>query len=212
MQKNKIAGLSYCQLVCNGPAWLGEEGDSAKEIEFKRLFEEELFGEKVIVYTRYKSGIPRLTHILDTYDEPQKHVQITGDNSSDERTAAKKMFQDPESGVNVIFITNAGSAAINLQAAKVILFYDTPWSYGDLYQTIGRAQRIGSIYEHILLMHMVLRDTIDEHVIKILESKKDLINNVMGDIAEGAIAFKEDEFLFSDDESSIDALYSSVFR
>jgi intein/homing endonuclease/superfamily II DNA or RNA helicase len=211
MQKNKIAGLAYCQLASNGPGWLGETGKSSKEIEFERLFEQELMGEKVIVFTRFKSGIPRLEKILDDMEEPVKHTKITGDNSSDERTASKKIFQDTESGVNVIFITGAGSAAINLQAAKIILFYDTPWSYGDLYQTIGRAQRIGSIYEHICLMHMVNKNTIDEHVLKILESKKSLINNVMGDIAEGALDFKDDEVLFKDDESSLDALYSAVF-
>jgi SNF2 family DNA or RNA helicase len=211
MQKNKIAGLSYCQLVSNGPAWLGEEGQSSKEMEFERLFDQELMGEKVIVFTRFKSGIPRLEKILTGLDTPAKYVKITGDNSSDERTEAKKIFQNTDSGVNIIFITGAGSAAINLQAASVILFYDTPWSYGDLYQTIGRAQRIGSIYEHICLMHMVNRDTIDEHVLKILESKKGLISSVMGDIAEGAIDFKNDDLMFKDDESSIEALYSSVF-
>jgi len=211
MQKNKIAGLSYCQLASNGPGWLGEPGQSSKEVEFERLFEQELMDEKVIVFTRFKSGIPRLIKILDNLEEPAKHVEITGDKSPDERTAAKKVFQDMESGVNVIFITSAGSAAINLQAAKVILFYDTPWSYGDLYQTIGRAQRIGSVYDHICLMHMVNKDTIDEHVLKILDSKKSLINTVMGDIAEGAIEFKDDGLMFKDDEGSLDALYSSVF-
>jgi len=211
MQKNKIAGLSYCQLASNGPGWLGEPGQSSKEVEFERLFEQELMGEKVIVFSRFKSGLPRLEKILNGLEEPVKYTKITGDNSSDERTAAKKIFQDMDSGVNVIFITGAGSAAINLQAAKIILFYDTPWSYGDLYQTIGRAQRIGSVYEHICLMHMVNKDTIDEHVLKILEGKKSLINTVMGDIAEGAIEFKDDELMFKDEEGSIDALYSSVF-
>jgi SNF2 family DNA or RNA helicase len=209
MQKNKLAALAYCQLVSNGPGWINEPGESSKELEFARLFEQELFEEKVIVFTRFKSGILRLGKILDGMD--QKYVHITGDDSGPERTEAKKKFQDMQSGDNVIFITQAGSAAINLQAASVILFYDTPWSYGDLYQTIGRAQRIGSIYEHICLMHMVNKKTIDEHVLNILNSKKDLINNVMGDIAEGAIEFKDEDVLFRDEESSIDALYSSVF-
>jgi len=39
-----------------------------------------------------------------------------------------------------------------------------------------------------------------------------LINDIIGDIAEGAIEFGEDEIMFKDDESSIDALFSSVFR
>ena len=111
----------------------------------------------------------------------------------------------------VIFITAAGSAAINLQAAGVVLYYDTPWSYGDLYQSIGRAQRIGSIREHILILHMINKKTIDEHVIEVLEKKKHLIYQVIGDIAEGAIDFKDD-ILFGDEEGSIDILFNSVFK
>jgi len=159
LAKNKIAALSYCQLVSNGPGWLKQDGESSKEKEFKRLFEQELSTEKVIVFTRFKSGIPRLEAIMDELE--LKHEKITGDSSGEERKEARLKFSDSEKDVNAIFITYAGSAALNLQSANVILFYDTPWSYGDLYQTIGRAQRIGSIYEHVHLIHMVNTKTID---------------------------------------------------
>lgn len=208
--KSKLAALTYCQLVSNGPGWVGEPGESSKEQEFKRLFEQELCSDKVIVFTRFKSGIKRLEAILDGLG--MNHVKITGDDSSEDRDKARKAFQDTESGVDIIFITYAGSAALNLQSARVLLFYDTPWSYGDLYQTIGRAQRIGSIYEHVVLIHMVNEKTIDEHVVKILEMKKSLINDIMGDIAQGAIEFDKGEILFKEDESDIDALYSSMFK
>jgi len=210
LQDSKIAALTFCQLVSNGPAWIREEGDSAKEAEFKRLFDDELRDDKVIVFTRFKSGIVRLQGILDALEI--KHVKIDGDMGAKERLDAQNAFQDVSQGISVMFITAAGSAAINLQSANVILFYDTPWSYGDLYQTIGRAQRIGSIYEHICLIHMVCRGTIDEHVIKILDGKKHLINDVMGDIAEGAIEFKN-EAMFSGtaSEDEVDELFSSVF-
>jgi SNF2 family DNA or RNA helicase len=210
MQKNKIAALSYCQLVSNGPGWLNEDGESSKETEFRRLFDQELTDEKVIVFTRFKSGIKRLSAILKNLG--LKYTQITGDDSIDDRNKARKLFQDMDGDHNIIFITQAGSAAINLQAAGIILYYDTPWSYGDLYQSIGRAQRIGSIQKHILLLHMVNIKTIDEHVLDILDSKKDLINQVVGDIAEGALSFKDDEIVFQDDESTISALYDTVFK
>jgi non-specific serine/threonine protein kinase len=210
LQNSKMAALSYCQLASNGPGWLrGEEGESSKETEFKRLFEQELFSEKVIVFSRFKSGIHRLEKIMD--DLGLKHVKITGDDDKEDRKKARLDFSDLEKDINAIFITQAGSAALNLQAANVVLFYDTPWSYGDLYQTIGRAQRIGSLYSHIHLIHMINKKTIDEHVLKILYDKKDLINNVIGDYAEGTLEFDNSEVVFKDEESSIDALFHSVF-
>ena len=213
MRNNKIAALSFCQLTSNGPQWLDpkEVGESSKETEFKRLFDEELRAEKTIVFTRFKSGIPRLEAILDELEI--KHTKITGDVIKDDRKKARLDFQDIKKDIPVIFITSAGSAALNLQAGNVILLYDCPWSYGDLYQTIGRAQRIGSIHPHVHVIHMVNRGTIDEHVLTILESKKELITEVMGDIAQGAIEFSgEDSVMFKEDESTIDALFNSVFK
>jgi SNF2 family DNA or RNA helicase len=211
LANSKMAALSYCQLVSNGPAWIRSEGESSKEIEFRRLFEQELFLEKVIIFTRFKSGIPRLEAILD--ELKINHRKVTGDVSSADRKKARLEFSDKTKDINAIFITQAGSAAINLQAANVILFYDTPWSYGDLYQTIGRAQRIGSVYSHVHLIHMVNRGTIDDHVLRVLFAKKDLVTEIMGDIAEGSLEFsKKDELVFKDDESSIDALFDTVFN
>lgn len=213
LNKNKLAALSYCQQISNGPKWLDEYeiGDSSKEIEFKRLFDQELRTEKTIIFTRFKSGIPRLEAILNELEI--EHTKITGDVVKEDRKEARLDFQDMTKNIQAIFITSAGSAALNLQSANVILFYDTPWSYGDLYQTIGRAQRIGSIYAHIHVIHMVNKKSIDEHVIKILEGKKTLITDVMGDIAQGAIEFKgPDSVIFKDDESTIEALFSSVFK
>lgn len=212
LEKNKVAALSYCQMVSNGPHWLGEdyaEGESAKEEEFKRLFDQELSLEKTIVFTRFKRGIPRLEAILDELGI--EHVKVTGDVSGSDRDVARLAFQDPGKDVKVIIITQAGSAALNLQCANVLLFYDTPWSYGDLYQTIGRAQRIGSVHQNIYLLHMVSRNSIDEHVLKILKGKKELINEIMGDLAEGTLEFKKGDLLFQDDESTVGALFDSVF-
>ena len=209
--KNKVASLSYLQMISNGPAWLdGEEGDSSKELEFKRLFEQELLTEKVIVFTRFESGICRLEKILD--DLELKHVKVTGTCKQKDRDAARISFQDPEQDITAIFITYAGSAALNLQKANVLLFYDTPWSYGDLYQTIGRAQRIGSLHKQVYILHLVNQGSIDDHVLKVLKGKKELIADVMGDIAEGSLEFNKDQVMFKDDEQTINALFDSVFE
>ncbi len=133
------------------------------------------------------------------------HVKITGDCDDRERKRARISFQeDPD--CKVIFITSAGSAALNLQSASVLIFYDTPWSYGDLVQTIGRAQRIGSLQEHILIIHMVNKGTIDEHVLKRVTSKKDLSDSIIGDTAEGALDFTAHE------GNSINDLYDDLLH
>ena len=211
MTANKGAALVYCQLVANGGRWVDpadEDWESPKEEEFRRLVSEELADHKVIVFTRFKSGIPILTSILDK--EGIKYVKVSGDESDAARNEAKKLFQDPEDPHRVIFITQAGSAAINLQTASILIFYDSPWSFGDLIQTLGRFRRIGSVHKSILAIHMVTEGTIDEQVLELLETKKELVDKVVGAFSQGALAFDKEVDLGSE-QTEVNALFSRVF-
>ena len=202
-KRGKLAALTYCQMVSNGPGLLNEPGTSSKEEEFIRLMKDELLDEKVIVFTRFKKGL----HFLEIRCERCgfNYVKITGDEDDQQRKSARLRFQE-DPNCKIIFITTAGSASLNLQAASVVLFYDTPWSYGDLVQTIGRAQRIGSIREHILLIHLINRGTIDVRVISKVTDKKDLSDQIIGDTAEGALDFVQT------DDRVVDMLYQELLE
>jgi SNF2 family DNA or RNA helicase len=203
-KRGKLAALTYCQMISNGPSFIGESGKSSKDEEFRRLITEELITEKIIVFSRFKKGIANLEGICESNNIG--HAKITGDvNSSWDRDQAKKKFmEDPT--CRVMFITLAGSASLNLQAAGVIIFFDTPWSYGDLVQTIGRAQRIGSIQEHVLLIHICNKSTIDMRVMKRVAEKKELSDEVLGDTSKGALDFS------GDDDKVVDALFEDILE
>ena len=169
------------------------------------LLAEELDGEKVIVYTRFASLVPRLQKILAK--NGIKNVCITGKQNEKQRGEAQAAFQDVESDTKVIFITDAGSEAINLQAASAMIFYDAPWSWGNYVQLLGRPIRIGSPHQHVNVFHLIAerrgekakeRKTIDRYVLELLDKKKDLIDKVIGEAAVGALEF--------DNESSTKAL------
>lgn len=211
-----LTSLIYCQQVVNSLAMLKfKEGDevqsglafdrkghkvgslSSKEQCLLDLITGELDGEKVIVYTRFASLVPRLQQILKR--DGIKSVRITGmENTSAKRKKAQDAFQDLDSGVDVVFITDAGSEAINLQAAAATIFFDLPWSWGAYVQTLGRMIRIGSIHTGVFAFHLVARrpnrskadaKTIDDHVQAMLRKKKNLIDKVLGEAAEGALKF-----------------------
>jgi SNF2 family DNA or RNA helicase len=201
-KKGKLAALTYCQMISNGPQLLNIKAESSKELEFERLMKEELANEKVILFTRFKSGIPYLEVICERNHIP--YAKITGDVTSGDRLIAQHKFQDTD--CPLIFITTAGSAAINLQAASVIILYDTPWSYGDLVQTLGRAQRIGSLQEHILVIHFINKGTIDVRVISKVSGKKGLSDEILGDTAVGALDFTRN------DESLVDLLFDDILE
>jgi len=215
-EENKaLVSLNYCQQVVNSMSMLKySEGD---EVGGNLLFEEashkvgsrgskeqalvdlitgELDGQKVIVYTRFESLVGRLQAIL--LREGVKSVRITGKENDKKRAESQAKFQDLNSDTNVIFITGAGSEAINLQAAIGLIFYDAPWSWGDYIQILGRMIRIGSPHKGVLAYHLIgerpakgkkSRKTIDHHVLGLLRKKKSLIEKVLGEAAVGALKF-----------------------
>jgi SNF2 family DNA or RNA helicase len=212
-----FVSLIYCQQVVNSLTMLKytggdevlagiykDEGHKVKELGAKEstlldLLCEELDGEKTIIYTRFASLVPRLQEILA--QNKIKSVAITGKQNDLQRQNAQKVFQDMESDTKVIFITDAGSEAINLQAASAMIFYDAPWSWGNYVQLLGRPIRIGSLHQHVVVYHLVSerpgdtakeRRTIDRYVLDLLEKKKDLIDKVIGEAAVGALEFEKD--------------------
>jgi len=212
-----LVSLIYCQQVVNSLALLRfKEGDEVMEGSFLDegeahkvgsvgtkeqalldLLTDELDGEKVIVYTRFESLVGRLQAILQKAGI--KSTRITGKESDKARAKNQDLFQDLESDTKVLFITDAGTEAINLQAAAAMVFFDMPWSWGNYVQTLGRMIRIGSPHPAVVAYHLIAerplsddKKTIDHHVLKLLRKKKGLIDKVLGESAVGALKFDKD--------------------
>ena len=181
-----LTALIYCQEIVNHPALI-EYPDYRSE-KLDALLDMVTDGgdfhdEKVIVFTRFKRMVD--TAIPHLVKAGIKCVRVTGDENSAQRKAAMEAFQDPEDPTRVIFITMAGGDAINLQAAKALVFYDTPWSAGDYLQILGRMIRIGSEHDSVYAVHLVCRDTIDERVQEVKRNKMRLIEQVLGERVRG---------------------------
>jgi SNF2 family DNA or RNA helicase len=211
-----LTSLIYCQQIADSLALLKfKEGDvihenhiegvnlefkemSAKEQALLDLLTEEFEGEKVIVYTKFESHVGRLQKLLEKAGI--KSVRVTGKENEAKRKISQDAFQDPNSDTQVILITDAGSEAINLQAAVALVFMNAPYSYGGYAQLLGRPIRIGSPHPNVYAIHLVARrprkgkeqKTIDDHVLKLLQKKQDFIEKIIGEAAVGALTFTKD--------------------
>ena len=185
-ETTQLTSLIYCQEIVNHPGLIEFPDYSSEKLDaLVDLLgaDGEFEGEKVIVFTRFAKmvdiAIARLTK------EKIKCTRVTGAENERGRKAAMDAFQDPKNPTQVIFITMAGGDAINLQAAKALIFYDTPWSAGDYLQILGRMIRIGSEHDSVYAIHMVARDTIDERVQSVVKKKMKLIEQVLGERVKG---------------------------
>jgi intein/homing endonuclease len=176
----KLTAVTYCQQIVNHPDLIGVEGDSEKLDALLDLVGAggELEGEKVIVFTRFRKMVDILVPELKKIGI--KASRITGAEDEKERKASQDAFQNSKSDTLVCCITTAAAEAINLQSAKALVFYDTPWSAGDYLQILGRMIRIGSTHDRCYAIHLVTEKTIDERVVKVLSKKMGLVESVLG--------------------------------
>ena len=203
-----LTALIYWQQLVNSLSVLGMDGMSAKETELMRMMQEDVTG-KVIIFSRFKRVVKRLAGMLK--DIGIRSVMVHGDIKDRDREENKKLFQKIDSGVDVVFITAAGSESINLHAASTLIFYDSPWAFGEYIQILGRMIRIGSRHDKVVAIHMVAELhpktealkpvkksgkkkkehllTIDEHVIGVLMSKQKVVEEVLGKAGPGALEF-----------------------
>jgi SNF2 family DNA or RNA helicase len=178
VEVTKLTAVTYCQQIVNHPELIGIEGESDKLDTLLDLLAGEFDGDKVIVFSRFRKMVDIIVPALKKAGIDT--VRITGSENEKERKTAQDAFQNAKSDTRVICITAAGSEAINLQAAKAIIFYDTPWSAGDYLQLLGRMIRIGSLHDNVFALHLVVKKTIDERVAKIMSQKLALIEKVLG--------------------------------
>ncbi len=175
----KLTAVMYCQQIVNHLELVEGLGDSGKmDALFELLEGDDLEGEKVIIFSRFRKMVDILERELTSKNI--KCVRITGGEKDDVRRKSQEAFQDEKSDVKVVLITMAAAEGVNLQLAKAVIFYDSPWSAGDYLQIIGRMIRIGSIHDRVFCYHLVCPKTIDDRVMKALASKMDLIENVLG--------------------------------
>ena len=169
---------------------------SPKEEKLQDLLDGDLRGEKVIVYTFFKSWINRLQWLTENgLLTTRKFLRITGDESEKQRNENKKKFQDPNSGYDLIVINSAGLEGINLQQAAHMVLLNVPWGWGDLIQLVGRMVRMASPHSACTLHITVAKGTVDEYVIETLKGKKGVFEAILGQSQTAGILDEEEKDL-----------------
>ena len=186
------------------------------------ILADEYTDEKVIVYcpsVQYlrllKKTIENHSRKLATgYREP---LEISGDNANIEvREENRILFQDLNSGRNLIFVTKAGVEAVNLQVAQSLIVMTMPVSGGDMLQLAGRLSRLGSKYSSLLITYLLMENSQDEDEYLILNQQMQLIAMIQGDVDEGLIDFQSlQEFkgiLDENSRASMQDLIATLFK
>jgi SWI/SNF-related matrix-associated actin-dependent regulator of chromatin subfamily A-like protein 1 len=130
-------------------------------------------GEKVIVFSCFDIPIQKLAKELGA-----TAVVVTGKTPAAMRQTLVDRFQN-DSDVRV-FIANiiAGGTGVNLTAATQVVFNDLDWVPTNHWQAEDRAYRIGQT-RTVNVTYFIARDTIDDFVQAVLETKAALVNAIV---------------------------------
>jgi SNF2 family DNA or RNA helicase len=90
----------------------------------------------------------------------------------------RELFQK---NAQVLIATEAGGEGINLQFCNHIINFDLPWNPMRLEQRIGRIHRLGQ-EKDVNIYNFAIKDTVEEHVLKLLYEKIHLFEKVIGDL------------------------------
>jgi SWI/SNF-related matrix-associated actin-dependent regulator 1 of chromatin subfamily A len=69
----------------------------------------------------------------------------------------------------------AAKTGHTLTAAQDVLFVELPWTPADVDQTYSRCHRLGQTGS-VMATYMLAKDTIDERIYEMIESKRDVVN------------------------------------
>ena len=178
-----LSMLMRLKQICNHPAhWLGggayEESESGK---FLRLTEiaETIAGrqEKLLVFTQFKEIIEPLQRLLAAaFGRPG--LVLHGDTAVGKRKDLVKSFQEDERVPFFVLSLKAGGAGLNLTAASHVVHFDRWWNPAVENQATDRAFRIGQ-KRNVLVHKFVCRGTIEERIDQLIESKRQMAEDML---------------------------------
>ena len=173
--QTKLTALLYAQLAVDAPTVMGYSRiPNAKLDALVESVTGEFSTDRVLIYTKF---VQVANVIADTLRKQQVNVDlITGAVSAGGIQKVAAAFRDPSSPTRILCFTSAGGDSLNLQAARVVIFYDLPWSWGELTQVIGRAKRTGSQHQSVLVRLLGASQTIDQHALAVLQQKEKLVS------------------------------------
>ena len=138
-------------------------------------------GDKVVVFSSFKAAV------YDIYDKVKSKyntLAITGDTKEEDVQSYITSFQNnPETKVLVATWQKLGTGQ-TLTAANYMIFIDTPYTPAECLQAEDRIYRIGS-NKKVFIYYLWCKDTFDERIKEIIETKSAITNYMEDNINEG---------------------------
>ncbi|MDP2811324.1 MAG: DEAD/DEAH box helicase [Rhodocyclaceae bacterium] len=178
-----LAYLMRFKQICNHPSqWLGDaawsEHDSGKFARLRELAETiAARQEKMLVFTQFRETTEPLAAFLGAVFG-RAGLVLHGGTPVAKRCEMVQRFQEDELTPFFVLSLKAGGAGLNLTAASHVIHFDRWWNPAVENQATDRAFRIGQT-RNVLVHKFVCRGTVEDKIDQLIESKRQLVQDVL---------------------------------
>jgi len=168
--------------ICLFPSLLDEKYNNIDSPKFDYLsdFFPEVLSEdhKILVFSQFTSVLD----IIEKHLAGQEinYVRLDGSTNLNKREKAIKTFQEDEECKVFLLSLKSGGVALNLTAADYVFIFDPWWNPAVEAQAIDRAHRFGQ-KKKVIAYRLIVKNSIEEKIIKLQESKKLLVDNLISE-------------------------------
>lgn len=145
-------------------------------------------GHKAIVFSQFTSLLALLRDQLDAATLPYEYL----DGRTRNRDARVERFQTDPAVPLFLISLKAGGLGLNLTSAAYVFLLDPWWNPAVEAQAIDRAHRIGQERE-VFAYRLIARDTVEEKVLALQQSKRELADAVLSADAVGLRHLERDD-------------------
>jgi len=173
-----LAQLTRLRQLCCDPSlcYSNYKGESAKLDTCMELLTSAIEGgHKILLFSQFTSMLSIIEKRLQ--QQGITYYLLTGATKKEERIRLTGAFQQDDVPVFLISL-KAGGTGLNLTAADMVIHYDPWWNVAVQNQATDRAHRIGQT-KQVSVFRLIMKDTIEENVLKLQESKKNLAEQII---------------------------------
>ena len=196
-----LATIMKLKQICNHPdQYLGQKefsaADSGKFGMLREICETvHEKRERVLVFTQFKEIAQPLADYMEEIFGVKGYV-LHGGTPVSKRGEIVEAFQGEKYVPFIVLSIKAGGTGLNLTNANHVIHFDRWWNPAVENQATDRAFRIGQ-KKDVMVHKLVCSSTIEEKIDAIIESKKELAENVIGSGGENWITEMSNKELMS---------------
>ena len=146
--------------------------------------------DKVLVFSRYTDTIDALLNEFNNHglNDIYKYGVYTGSKSCivskgqekqcDKNDLKHELFSGE---IKIVFCSDAASEGLNLQAARILINVDVPWTPARLEQRVGRIARLGQIANEVVIYNVWYPNSIEARMYHRIQKRLENSNLAIGE-------------------------------